>query len=334
MFNRLFSSLYPKVFINIVLMSQKTMIYAEINSKNSIIDSDYKVFDTIGIDKYITNFIEKYKSESPFFYVSILDNSSYQGAICSCNANIIAQYCDLPTIEYKCFKKNSTWAYYSSKYELGNLQHTYKQIGLDFIFSPFALMAEFFKDKISMSIMAYVLIEERFLSFAIFENSKLLFAEHLDLEKHKELTLKTDKKSVQKEEELALDGLDIDGIDLDNMQEHNINNAIEELEVGDDLEEFASDIEPIYEDDTDIKEQDFGDDYERFMLIQNALGKFYKNSKYDSKFIETIFIADSQNSGSNLKNYIENELFLNVHSRKIDIALSLCDLAKAELNAL
>jgi hypothetical protein len=65
-------------------------------------------------------------------------------------------------------------------------------------------------------------------------------------------------------------------------------------------------------------------------MIQNALDLFYKNAHYESIFIETAYLADATATASELQNYLEEEMFMSVFVRKIDILKTLCDFAKAE----
>ncbi len=75
----------------------------------------------------------------------------------------------------------------------------------------------------------------------------------------------------------------------------------------------------------------FNEDYHRFSLIQSSISDFYKDSKYDSKFIENIYIADSIGISGDLKKYLEEEMFLNVFVRRLDLPAEVCEIAKAEL---
>ncbi|MDX9814302.1 MAG: hypothetical protein WC144_03380 [Sulfurimonas sp.] len=322
MLNSIFLALYPKVFINIVIGMQKMSIYAEINSKNSVVDSEYRVFETTLLEKNVEKFIERFIEESPYFYISILDDSDYQGAVASCEESEIGKVCDLPTILSKC--KNN-WSYYTSKYELKKLQDRFSGIEFDFVFSPFSILSEFFKDKTDLKTTAFVLIEPRYVSFCIFDKSKLIFAKHLDLFGKRQKDQPSDKQ-----DDLVLDGLDIESIDLD-LDHNDFSDTLEELEIGEAIESLSLD-EKHQDSDIDIDSDDVGEDYERFLLIKQALDEFYE-SKY-SEFIETIYIANSLESAQNLKSYIEDELFLGVYVRKIDLALSVCDFAKAEVHAL
>ncbi|MDD3059526.1 MAG: hypothetical protein PHW94_01110 [Sulfurimonas sp.] len=49
--------------------------------------------------------------------------------------------------------------------------------------------------------------------------------------------------------------------------------------------------------------------------------------------MESVYIADGCGVSQDLKRYLEEEMFLSVYVRKIDLAKQVCELAKAELNS-
>ena len=114
---------------------------------------------------------------------------------------------------------------------------------------------------------------------------------------------------------------------------------IEELESSDNLENSEEFIE--YEDKKDTKDTkvtkrkedgSFKEDYLRYTLIQNAVNLYYQDEKYDSGFIEEIYIADNISVSSDLKIYLEQEMYSIVNIRDINLNKEICKLAKAELS--
>ncbi|MDQ7059734.1 MAG: hypothetical protein Q9M43_00815 [Sulfurimonas sp.] len=59
---------------------------------------------------------------------------------------------------------------------------------------------------------------------------------------------------------------------------------------------------------------------------------FTKNEKYTSEFIENVYIADAVGLSSDMKKYFEEEMFLNVYLRHIDLVNEVCALAKMEIS--
>lgn len=337
MLNKLFPNLYPKVFINIMVGLNSINIYIEVVSNKKIKKSIEKSFDTLTIDKKVESFIEEYLKESPYYYITLLDKSSSQGAIPICTQSKMKDFCDIETSIYKCF--NNEWAYYTSVYELEKTKLEYKKIGIDFIFSPFVILAKFFKDRIDSSAAMFILMEENFVTLAIFRNSKLLYADHIDLEYQKDQKLNISNSLISQDDD-SMDiggGIDIENIAMDTSSDGFGDLAsIEELDINDGFDDFSQNGGDsslnIQDERHSIKDEVINNNYERFLLIQNSLNTFYKDKKYNSEFIETLFVADTIGLESDFKSYIEDEMFLSVHIRKMHLPSMLCDTAKAELN--
>ena len=310
MITKFLEALYTKVFINIIIGNLQTTIYVEVCSKKEVEQSIRKSFDTTVMNSKMYEFIQTYVKESPFFYISILDKSRHQGAIPTCTVSEMKKFCDINSSEYR-------------------------NIGIDFIFSPFVILTNFFKDKIDNSLSMFVLIEDNYLSFTVFENSRLLYAKYLDMDNHKDDDNLMIDSPAYDDLSFEMEGIDLEEVSLedDSMVFDDFAN-IEELDEGDTIDEFSEEqeVKPIVVKDVDVSHDGFNEDYQRFSLIQSSLNTFYKDSKYDSKFIEIIYIADGVGVSPDLKNYLEEEMFLSVYVRKIDLAISLCDLAKAEAN--
>ena len=339
MFNSLKKYLYSEIYINIVQSSKHTNIYVEECSNRGICGNHEEQFNSSekgDIYEYITKFINK----SPVNYVIILDPSLSQGAAPTCNSQEIKKFCDLGEVEHICVDKS--WAYYTSKLDLLEIQGRYKKTGLDFVFSPFYMLHQFFKDKIKNDIGLYVLVNEDYMALSVFEDSKLLFASMLDMQKDEESSddLIMD---VDDDEELILEDIQNNSVDLEDIDVDEEIEGLDELDEIDDLESFDDiddfDVEEPEEDidqisdkksDDSAEDDSFGEDYQRFSLIQGAVNSFYKDSKYESKFLQNAYIADGVGLSGEFKRFLEEEMFLSVFIRKIDIAQELCELAKAE----
>jgi hypothetical protein len=337
---KFFESLYRKVLVNIVVKRASTLVYIEMYSKKGTADNVQAEFETIKPDEKMLEFITTYTKESPYYYISILDMSPLQGALPTCSKNRLSYYYDLSNCEYKCYK--GKWTYYTAKPELYEVEKIYKEIGVDFIFSPFVVLANFFKDKIAGKLALYALVQDSFISIAIFQNSELLYAEHLDMETSSEVDDILLSNDIE-DEDLNL-GME-SGIDLENI---NVEDEGSELENFSDIEDLDS-IEEIeeFDDSKDIEEEllesqdaieeaveeegSFNEDYQRFSLIQTSIAHYYKDEHYESAFLENMYIADGVGVTNDLKKYLEEEMFLNVYIRKTEIDAEVCELAKEEL---
>ena len=348
MLGKIFESLYNKVFINIVVGRSTTTVYIEECKKDKVLHNDTRVFDITHVDTKLDEYIKSYTKDTPYFYVSILDNSETQGVIPTCDKKLMLQYKNTESLKLRCFE--NSWAYYTSKIDLYTLTKKYEQIGIDFVFSPFVLLSHFFKDKIDSTLSLFALIEENTISLAVFDNSVLLYGDSLDLQniyEHNDVLVENTEEDDENDMELDLDsGIDLEDVDaFDEIEGLDDFGNIEDLDSIDEIEDFdeLSSDEPIVEEsiseDADEEMQDIkddsisslNDDYNKFVLIQESLSRFYKDSRFDSKFVEHIYIANTTNESSDLKRYLEEEMFLSVYMRHLDLPLELCELAKAEI---
>ncbi|WP_457748788.1 hypothetical protein [Sulfurimonas sp.] len=340
MLSKILESLYLKVLINIVVQREKTIVHIELCSKKEIVNEVSTEFNTTLLNNQMYDFIAEYIKESPYYYISILDTSILQGALPTCEKEKLAEYYDLSLSTYKCFDEK--WTFYTAKNDIYQLERTYEEVGVDMIFSPFVILANFFKDKINKNLAMYVLVQDGFISVAIFENSKLLYAQHLDMltgDEAEDILLQDD---IDEDVDLELEGgidledIDVDDGGIDSLEEFG---DIEDLDALEDIDEFSEnkDVEEeLYESEESLPEDEdneaFNEDYQRFSLIQLAVANFYKNDKYESKFIENVYIADCIGVTNDLKKYLEEEMFFNVYVRHADLVIEVCELAKMELN--
>jgi hypothetical protein len=335
---KLFEAIYLKVFVNIVVKRFTTVVYIETYSKKGVESSIEEEFETLELDEKMYDFITRYIKESPYYYISILDMSHTQGAVPTCSKHRMEYYVDVEEIEYKC--NNNSWSYYTTQLALRDIKKRYAQIGVDYIFSPYSVLSYFFKDKIDAKLAMYILVQENFLSLAIFENSQLLYAHHLDM------MTKDDFDGIDLEDDLDNSDLlmDDDAIELDDVSVADDAGGeledfanIEDLDSIEEIDEFSDskDIEEELLESTDVLEDadetKFNEDYQRFTLIQASVGQFYKDERYESRFIENVYVADSVGVTNDFKKYLEEEMFFNVYIRRTDVALEVCELTKREL---
>jgi len=334
---KIFEALYFKVLVNIVVKRASTIVYIELYSKKNTINSVHEEFSTTVPNEKMVDFISNYIKESPYYYISILDTSALQGALPTCNKNSLATYYDLSDCEYKCY--DGLWTYYTSKTELYEIEKKYKEIGIDLVFSPFVVLANFFKDKINGNLALYALVQDGYISLCVFENGTLLYGEHLDIQASSEEDILL-THDINEDIELDLDGgIDLESLDVDDEESVELEDFsdIEDLDSIEDIDEFdeSKDVEEeLLESDTtfdDSEEGSFNEDYQRFSLIQTSIAHFYKDERYDSKFLENMYIADGIGVSGDLKKYLEEEMFLNVYIRHAEIDAEICELAKEEL---
>lgn len=342
-FAKLIERLYLKVFVGMAASHSGISVVVELVKNGEVKERTTRRFDGTEVTE-VAAFLSPYLDESPLHYVALLNGMEEQGALPVCSVRDAESFTDISTAMTLC--PSGAWMLYASKPGIDAVQKAYAPVGIDFLFSPFTVLERFFADKIAAGTALYVLAEEDAVSSAVFADGALLFArrkgmakeeERMELEggeQHEGVRLSFDLDVEGIEEGLELD--DINAIDdLEGIEDLH---DIEDLDAMEDLESFAEEeaiIPPVrVEEETaeEVSLDSFNKDYKRFQLIQMALESYYGDPKYDSRFIESVYIADGCGVGEELKHYLEEELFMKVYVRRIDLAAEVADLAKLEVN--
>ncbi len=349
--SRIIKNLYQQIFIGIVVQRTSVKVHVQMRKGKKIESEKSREFVISGArpSPELNEFIKSYMDESPFAYIAILNDALNQGAIPTCSMHQAENFSDLGSCVTLC--NENKWMVYSEKSELNHIQKRFAQSGLDFIFSPFFILATYFADKTAGKTSLLALIQDDYLSLCIFGEGELLFANHYtttdavedemmssDLEESAEESLGF---NLEDDDDLSINLDDIDALDeldalddLDNLQD------LDDLDDLDDIEDFEESLNEAVEESEvaleeaktkyDSKIDNFSDDYKRFQLIQAALQHFYADEKYNNKFVEEIYIADAAGSGPDLSRFIEEELFVSVFKRTIDLDKEIVAMAVRE----
>ncbi|MEA2111342.1 MAG: hypothetical protein U9P71_04775 [Campylobacterota bacterium] len=340
--SRVFERLYVKVYVGIIVSKTKIEVlivtcHGEKCKKNRL------EFEASTTASGLHDFIADATAETPFYYISVLNNSVNQGAIALCENKGAMDFYDISLSKTICV--NNSYMLYSSKYDLDKIKSSFKSFGVDFIFSPFTLLTHIFKEKIDSKAQLYVLIQEDNLTMAVMQKGTLLYGAYDQIENSASSADFDDKES-EAEEEIVFDleedddAVSID--DLDALDELTDLDDLEDLDSIDDLDDFSDETleigeESVEEDSVDDDEvpEDFGEDYHRYKMISKRLQEYYEDSRYDNEFVESVYIAECSESSEDLKRYLEEELFLSVVVRHVELNDFLVDISQEEVeNAL
>ncbi len=329
----LLEHLYTKIFIAIIEDGERIDVATQVISGGKK-DDDFQSFESL---EELKSYIQDLLSESPYYYISLLNNCSDQGALPTCDKLKMRDFADVSLSVSLCMDKK--WALYSSSGLLQALEKRHQSYGLDYIFSPFTILHHFFKDKIKEVLGLYVLIQNESLCIAVFSQEKLEFGMYVVTDAD-EIALTQNSLESSGGFEAGLDEVE-DEIDFDDLSVLDDIESLDDIETLDDIdsiesfEDFTEESDEISIQEPETKNEEsidnFNLDFYRFNLIQEALKKFYSDDVYKSAFIEAVFIADSVGVDSDLKNYLEEELFVTPIVRKINLAQSLLYLTKDEV---
>ncbi len=349
--SRLIKDLYQQIFIGIVVQHASVKIWVQIRKGKKLEKEVSRVFDisNASLSPEAESFIKSYMDESPFSYVAVLNDALAQGAVPTCSMHEAENFTDMGSCVTLC--NENRWMAYAEKPELNKLQKRFSQSGLDFIFSPFFILSTFFADKLEGKTALLALIQDDYLSLSIFNEGKLLFAQHYmthDTAEDETMSVGFDENAeeslglgFEEGEDLSVNLDDIDALDeLDALDDLDDLQDLDDLDDLDEIEDFEESLDEAVEESEialeeaktkyDSKVGSFSDDYKRFQLIQASLQKFYSDERYNNQFVEEIYIADATETGPDLIQFIEEELFVSAFKRTIDLDKEVVKMALTE----
>lgn len=337
--------LFQKIFVSIVPVEDGHEVLTVALKNKKVLYKEQRHFEGSEPSRAMNRYIEETVDVSPLYYISIINTQAHQGAHAGCLNNQKTQHSDDIRVSEVC--RNDKWTLYASLDDLHALTHKYNTIGLDFIFSPFSILEYAFADRIKEGFALYAFSMPGIFAVAIFDSGTLEYAHYYAdqatpaMEDSLEI-LPNDFTSNVPEEEEDKDGLisldEIEGLeDLDIIDDLDSLSDIDDLNELEEVHEFSEDMPTNEEirlsrEHTMIKEDmdDSAEDYHHFNYIQKTLHQFYSMDECRNRFVETVYIADSKGASEELKRYLEEELFLNVLVRKVDVIETIGALAIEE----
>lgn len=355
------ASFYPRIYIGIYLHDETCDISVDFE-KNAILKKHIrKEFELVDgeFTPEIKEFLNSISDESVFCYTGVLNSAAAQGALPVSTINEALEFEDLSSANL-IKREDENWLAYTSNLELMQLQKKLDDIGVDLIISPFFILTNFFSDKVNDKCAMYLLNQGDSLTMGIFEGGSLLYGNHFtfrDNEEEEEVQLGGDDAMLQEEADeldlsmdIDLESLDdepeeeeidddeeLEGLDeLDDLGELDDLQELDDLDGMDEMEEFSEETASVSsvaaeEENPEAGLEGADVEFKRFELVSKALNTFYHDNRYKSDFIEEIYIADSTPECNDFIHFLEEELFVAVHRRSIDIAEVLTLLSKKEI---
>ena len=358
MARHLFGFMYETAFINIVVYHDTIEVYIEMIYKSRVKHSmEHKfVRNDSYKDELLQKYIKPFTQETPYYYISMLDTTEEQGVVPTCDKKEIPLFKDLSALKHLCI--DNRWLCYTSTTLLEREMRRTGEFGVDFVFSPFIVLKEFFKDKLDGKIALYLLIQDRSITFAVFQESHLLYGDYIDTEQEmgemEQLTLEQpdgEEGGLEAiEDEINLDDIELGGDlgldesfdDIDSLGNIEELDGLESLEGDDTLEEqleeqLEENLESMDESSKGRNENEFevakhsSEEFKYFSLIQRSLATFYNDVRYKSDFIEHMYVADAIHLSNDFKRLVKDELFLSLYVRSVEPLMEVCNLAKKEV---
>jgi hypothetical protein len=279
---------------NLIAFYKEEETYKVLNErykKNKLLFSETKEFEN---KKDLKEYIDAVTEENPQTYVSTFINTQNQGIVPSCEKHIYKDLgIDLENVKFICI--NNKYSFYTTIYELMETKKEYPFI--DFLYSIFAVIDHLS----SLRHNALYLLSTKEYSYVLIYNNHIpVFGDIFYVNEDT-------AEIVDEDEEIE----DISDMDI-----------VEDFD-----ESLDEDIENIDEPDTEENENIEHLDIEYKILdhIKNALKEYYENG---NDFIEKIFIFDTIGIQENIKDIINDDIFIESSVIKIDILKTLNEISR------
>ncbi len=327
---------FSNVFMAIIPEKNEYIIKYKILKNGKILDNDIKKFtkgESGELSSEMKKFIMFFQNEYKFVYIAFLLDSLGQNCFSSCdlekikNNNII-----LDNIIYICI--DNKWIIYTSKADIKTIRDIFNETGIDFIYSPYLILYKNIKDKkYNRKDILHMIYMEDSLSILIKDKDEVIFNAFFKIP-YKEFTF-DDEGDLKPEEDIDKD---IQGINLDTIESEDEEYEgfvdIVKLEEDDDLENDKDILESAKKDLEFSSLNDlelYGRDTIIFKFLKSAIEEYYNNDKYNSEFLENIVIYNDSNISNDIITMIENDLFLDVEIKSIDVKESMINISIEEV---
>ena len=172
---KILESLLPKLFITLIPLNEGVRLNAELrkNAKTLKRFEEERVQSIKDLEKKI----RKLERESAVPYIAFLETEAVQGVATDCRQTAGIEP---DSVESICV--DGRWGLYIAKDDLFERQKAYKNIGLDFLFSPFSLLYNVYQESLQQSDGLYLLLGGDFIFSCVYKNGTLLFGEHIKMQ--------------------------------------------------------------------------------------------------------------------------------------------------------
>ncbi|WP_172200012.1 hypothetical protein [Campylobacter sp. RM16188] len=307
---RFFSILY----LSVVIEAKQCLFYGKVMRGGKVIKTVEAKFDNDNennINDKIINYLKRQQKEYKWLYLALFFDSLRQGALpCRSDDDFKKFGIDLKSIGYTKVDKN--WYVYADLIDIAEAKAKFKNIGVDLIFSPIALLHKMILQKgLSEKNTLYIYNHKDSFALCIASHSELKFGAFAKT---------TDTVASIGEEAGEFDKESIDDIDDFIAEVDSSFESLDSLDSLDDLvktqgneEDFADldyDINMPNSSDVTASVSIFGRDMSMYQYITSALREFYSNPLYESDFIEQIIIFDNAKTSATFLHFLETELLV------------------------
>ncbi len=318
----LFSSVKKRLtrqFIAVIVEENRCKIKQKIIKNQEVLYLEEHNFDIPSkenLGSEVTNFLIELQEEYDNTYISLFLNTLGQGVIPVCDENLLERYhIDRHSVKSICVENR--FLMYATLIDIKWADKLFKNIGLDFVFSPFLVLDHFIQkeEKIKEQVILYILNTNNALTLMIVKDEKLLYGSFFNVAKEENL-LYTDYTKEENLEEEVFEELDLEEDDL----------AIDDIG---NITENSNFVTNVMKEQARLTAKD-----ERIIkYLSAALKEFYSNDLYESDFINYAKIYDGAGMHEGIMRYIENELLLDTNAINISVRDAVIELSVKEVLA-
>jgi hypothetical protein len=336
---------FTNLFISIVAEDNSYKVFCKAIKNSKQKDKFEKIFpvkpNAEFLDKELENYLISLQDKYNFVYIAFLLDSMGQGAIKGVQAEDFSKF----SVDFKNIKivKFGTWSTYASFIDINWMHKIYANVGLDFIYSPFALLHYLLLEhKLKIKSTLYMLNQKDSVTLAVFKEDTLSFGVFYKINIEEGLD---DAENVEnwEEEDEAEDVENLASLDDETQIDDEEMMDLSELDTLDGDYESDSFINTDgaqgsvdYDDDEDenINMEDialYGRDLHIYKFLNRALKEYYHNPDYESDFVEKMVIFDGYDMSKEIIQSLEEDLFLDLEMHKVDVNEMVCDMSIKEI---
>ena len=307
-------------FVIVHILKNSILVHTYDTKNHKVIDSDAKEFDRGEDEKVmpdeVAEFLNKKQEEVTRTYIVTTVNALGQGMVPTCESSRFKEYSvDRKYIFNICV--DGVFSNFVVRAEIKWLQKYFSKTGIDLIYSPFTILKELSQEKANEDkILLHILFTSENSTILVTKNNRYLYGAFFSTgEAVDPLYSDFSDESDEDEEEFDVD----DDFEID-----------DEL----DFDEFDEDSDDEDEDDEHSYKSDLELIESNKLFAQNlnkVLKEFYSNPLYEGSFIDDVFLYAQDSVDESIIEYIENELFLSVSQKKVDIDEEILELTYKEV---
>lgn len=328
----LFRPLFATVYIGINYDSTSCSVSVQKRRGGDVVEEKSTEFKILNyeLSMEVIKFVKKIKNKYSFSYLSTASKTNNQFLIPTLQKSDYKKFGIHNEKDFKSLKiLNST--IFIKKTDADDYSTAFKRmLGIDYLFSPFVLLYIKSKSILSDVPKLYVLQEKENSCVFVATKKSILYGNFLIINASEVTTSRADDLPPTKEHSKKLEeNLDL-GDDFDDLGE---------------LEDLDGELEDLDSFDFDFKEsssagslsaldniQDLGRSTQIANILQNVIKDYYKNTLYDSQFLDEIMIYDCYGMSLQAMDNIRSNLMLAISFEQINLSSELVKLSNIQLN--